>query len=207
LFGKLNLAVKGLKKTSGGAQSTRESELLKLKAAHPVIAEILTYRELSKIKSTYLDTLPELLDKSSRIHTNFEQTGAVTGRLSSFDPNMQNIPIRSEAGREIRKAFLARPGFELAAFDYSQLELRIAAIMSGDKKMKKAFLEGKDIHAMTASEVFNIPEPDVTDDMRREAKVINFGILYGMGVNALSQALEVRGRKSFWRSISTTSTA
>lgn len=191
LFDKLKLEVKGLKKTGKGAHSTRESELLKLRDAHPVIEEILSYRELFKIKSTYLDTLPNLLDKEGKVHTTFDQTGTATGRLSSSDPNLQNIPIRSEAGREIRKAFLASPGFKLVAFDYSQIELRIAAILSGDEKMLKAFKAGKDIHTLTASEIFNIPENEVTETMRRRAKVINFGILYGMGSKALSQGIGV----------------
>lgn len=200
LFGKLGLAQKGLKKTEKGALSTRESELLKIKNLHEVILEILNFRELSKIKSTYLDTLPKMRDMRGRIHTNFDETGTVTGRLSSSEPNLQNIPTRSESGREMRRAFMARPGFELVAFDYSQIELRIAAILSGDKKVIKAFREGKDIHAITAAEVFNVPENKVTDNMRREAKVINFGILYGMGINALSQALEVPREKAqeFW---------
>ena len=200
LFGKLNLTIKGLKKTGKGVLSTRESELSKLKGAHPVISEILSYRELTKIKSTYLDTIPKILDKEGRVHTTFDQTGAATGRLSSSDPNLQNIPIRSEVGREMRKAFRARDGFELIAFDFAQVELRIAAILSGDKKIKKAFQEGKDIHAITAAEVFNVPEEQVTEGMRREAKVINFGILYGMGVNALAAALEVPRAQAqeFW---------
>ena len=200
LFDKLKLTARGLKKTEKGAASTRESELLKLKDAHPIIAKILSYRELSKIKSTYLDTLPKLLDKEGRVHTTYDQTGAVTGRLSSSEPNLQNIPIRSETGREIRKAFLARESFELVAFDYSQLELRIAAILSGDEKMKRAFRERKDIHAITAAEVFNVPEGEVTENMRRKAKVINFGILYGMGVGALAQSLDVPRAEAqkFW---------
>lgn len=201
LFEKLKLTKKGLKKTGKGSLSTRFSELFKLKESHPIIKDILAYRELAKIKSTYLDTLPELLDEAGRVHTTFDETGTVTGRLSSFNPNLQNIPIRSKAGREMRKAFLATPGFELAAFDYSQLELRIAAILSGDKKMIKAFKEGKDIHAATASEIFNVPEDKITDEMRREAKVINFGILYGMGIKALAQSLEMPREKAeaFWR--------
>src|SRR3989338_6104808 len=200
LFEKMGLTAKRLKKTGTGAKSTRESELLKLKGIHPVITELLSYRELAKLKSTYLDTLPPMADANGRVHTTYDQAGTVTGRLSSSDPNLQNIPIRSETGREVRKAFLARQGFELVAFDYSQLELRIAAILSRDKKMTRAFAEGKDIHTATAVEIFNVRENEVTDSMRREAKVINFGILYGMGVNALSQALEVPRDKAqeFW---------
>ncbi|OGF51920.1 hypothetical protein A3I27_01030 [Candidatus Giovannonibacteria bacterium RIFCSPLOWO2_02_FULL_43_11b] len=200
LFEKMKLTAKGLKKTGTGAKSTRESELLKLKGTHPVIEELLSYRELAKLKSTYLDTLPKMADAKGRVHTTYDQAGTATGRLSSSDPNLQNIPIRSEAGREVRRAFLARSGFELVAFDYSQIELRIAAILSGDKKMIRAFNEGKDIHTATAVEIFNVKENEVTDNMRREAKVVNFGILYGMGVNALSQALEVSREKAqeFW---------
>ena len=200
LFEKLKLEMKGLKKTVKGARSTRESELLKLKDRHPVIEKILNYRELSKLKSTYIDALPPLADVEGRVHTNYEQTGTVTGRLSSSEPNMQNIPMRSEIGRKIRRAFIAEKGFELVSFDYSQIELRIAAILSKDKKMTKAFKEGKDIHSITASEIFNVKESDVTDDMRRKAKVINFGILYGMGVGALSQGMGVSRDEAerFW---------
>ena len=167
---------------------------------HPVIEKILNYRELSKLKSTYIDALPPLADVEGRVHTNYEQTGTVTGRLSSSEPNMQNIPMRSEIGRKIRRAFIAEKGFELVSFDYSQIELRIAAILSKDKKMTAAFKEGKDIHSITASEIFNVKESDVTDDMRRKAKVINFGILYGMGVNALSQGMGVSRDEAerFW---------
>ncbi len=200
LFEKLKLEVRGLKKTGKGARSTRESELSKLKNSHPAIPEILSYRELSKLKSTYLDALPKLTDGAGRVHTTFDQTGTVTGRLSSLAPNLQNIPIRSEAGREVRKAFVASPGFSLVSFDYSQMELRVAALLSGDEKMKRAFRGGKDIHAVTASEIFNVPEADVTQRMRRDAKVINFGILYGMGINALAQSMEVPRERAqaFW---------
>ncbi len=200
LFERLKLEIKGIKKTPGGARSTRESELLKLKNLHPLIPEILSYRELAKLKSTYLDALPKLADESGRVHTTFDQTGTATGRLSSSEPNLQNIPIRSEAGREIRKAFIASKGFSFVSFDYSQIELRIAAILSNDRKMKRAFQEGKDIHTITAAEIFNLPEAEVTPEMRRDAKVINFGILYGMGVNALAQAMEVPREKAeqFW---------
>ncbi|MDP3785292.1 MAG: DNA polymerase [bacterium] len=201
LFGRLKLEARGIKKTPGGARSTRESELLKLKNAHPVIKELLSYRELSKLKSTYLDALPSLADASGRVHTTFDQTGTVTGRLSSLEPNLQNIPIRSEAGREVRKAFIASKGFSLVSFDYSQLELRIAAILSSDRKMKRAFQEGKDIHAATAAEIFNVPEEEITPEMRRDAKVINFGILYGMGVNTLARSMEVSRERAeaFWQ--------
>ncbi|MBI2609759.1 DNA polymerase I [Candidatus Giovannonibacteria bacterium] len=191
LFERIGLQAKGLKKTAKGSRSTRESELFKLKNAHPIIELILAHRELSKLKSTYIDAIPKLADKDERVHTTFDQTGTVTGRLSSLEPNLQNIPIRSEEGRKIRKAFRAAPGFELVAFDYSQLELRIAAILARDKKMLEAFKTGKDIHAITAAEIFNVPEDRVTEQMRRKAKVINFGILYGMGINALAEGMGV----------------
>lgn len=191
LFGKLGLSAPGLKKTATGARSTRESELVKLKNLHPIVGEILAFRELAKLKSTYADALQHLADPQGRVHTTYDQTGTVTGRLSSSEPNLQNIPIRSEFGRAVRAAFQASPGFELISFDYSQLELRIAAILSGDKKMQRAFQEGRDIHIETASEIFNVPPREVTDAMRRRAKTINFGILYGMGASALSQSLEI----------------
>lgn len=200
LFEKLKLWAPKARKTPGGARSTREEELLKLREAHPVIRDILKYREIFKLKSTYLDALPRLADGEGRVHTTFLQTGTQTGRLSSAEPNLQNIPIRSELGREIRKAFLASQDFSLVSFDYSQIELRIAAILSGDEKMSRAFREGKDIHAVTAVEVFNVKESMVTPAMRRDAKVINFGILYGMGVNALAQSMEVSRERAetFW---------
>ena len=200
LFEKLKLSVPKARKTPSGARSTREEELLKLREAHPVVRDILKYRELFKLKSTYLDALSRLADEGGRVHTTFLQTGTQTGRLSSAEPNLQNIPIRSELGREVRKAFLASPGFSLVSFDYSQIELRIAAILSGDEKMSRAFREGKDIHAVTAAEVFNVRESMVTPAMRRDAKVINFGILYGMGVNALAQSMEVPRERAeaFW---------
>ncbi len=200
LFEKLKLSVKGGKKTSSGARSTRESELIKIKDLHPSISKILQFRELSKLQNTYIDALPKLADESGRVHTTFVQTGTSTGRVSSAEPNLQNIPIRSEYGREVRKAFIARQGSELVAFDYSQLELRIAAILSKDRKMISAFRAGKDIHTITAREIFNVSESEVTSEMRREAKVINFGILYGMGINALAAAMEVSREKAerFW---------
>ena len=191
LFEKLKLDTKKIKKTGGGEKSTRFSELLKLKGLNPIIDAILKYRELAKLKSTYVDALPELVGEDGRIHTTFLQTGTATGRLASRDPNLQNIPIRTELGREVRAAFTAPKGKAILTADYSQIELRIAAILSGDKKMKEAFIEGKDIHTMTASEVFNTPEKKVTSEMRRRAKVINFGILYGMGKRALAENLGI----------------
>ncbi len=189
LFDKLGLKAKGMKKTAGGAQSTRESELDKLKDLHPIIPHILEHRELQKLLSTYIDTIPTLLEADGRLHTSFIQTGTTTGRMSSQNPNLQNIPVKSELGRRIRKGFVAEEGFELAAFDYSQIELRLASILSDDEKLMNIFKSGRDVHAEVASQVFKVDIQDVDKEMRRKAKVINFGILYGMGVNALKQNL------------------
>lgn len=189
LFEKMELKIKNSKKTDGGAVSTRASELDKLKGVHPIIEKILSYREFQKLLSTYIDNLPELLGEDGKLHTHFLQTGAATGRLASQNPNLQNIPIKSELGRNIRHAFVASPGHKLIAFDYSQIELRIAAILSGDEKLITIFKKGEDVHSATARLIFNISPDKVTSEMRRRAKVINFGILYGMGVNALKQNL------------------
>jgi DNA polymerase-1 len=180
---------KKMKNTPGGARSTKESELDKLKDSHPIIPLILEYRELQKLLSTYIDTIPDFIGADGRLHASFIQTGATTGRFSSGNPNLQNIPIKTERGKNIRNAFIAKQGYVLASFDYSQIELRIAALMSQDSFFIKSFREGKDIHKAVAMKVFNVGENDVTADMRRRAKVINFGILYGMGVNALRQNL------------------
>ncbi len=189
LFDKLRLAVKGLKKTEGGARSTRASELDKLKGAHPIVEDILAHREIQKLLSTYIDAIPPLLDKDNRLHADFIQTGTTTGRFSSANPNVQNIPIKSELGKNIRRAFVATPGYKLLALDYSQIELRVTAILSGDRDLINIFKEGKDVHASVASKVFGVPEDKVTSEMRRRAKVINFGIIYGMGINALKDSL------------------
>jgi len=189
LFNKLNLNLKYQKKTSTGAKSTKESELQKMKDLHPVVPLILDYRELSKLVSTYIDPIPKMVDKENRLHTKFIQTGTTTGRMASQNPNLQNIPISSENGRVIRKAFLAEEGFKLMAFDYSQIELRVAAFLSGDEKLIQIFKSGEDVHSSVASYVFGVPKEEVSREMRRQAKVINFGILYGMGVNALQQNL------------------
>lgn len=189
LFNKLGLSVKGIKKSAGGAISTRESELEKLKDLHPIIPKILEYRELQKLLSTYIDTIPDLVKEDGRLHANFIQTGTTTGRFASNNPNLQNIPIKTERGKNIRNAFVAPSGYVLASFDYSQIELRVAALMSQDEYFIKAFNEGKDIHSAVAMKVFSVDEENVTYDMRRRAKVINFGILYGMGVNALRENL------------------
>lgn len=174
-----------LKKTASGARSTKESELEKLKGVHPVIDKILEYRELAKLLSTYIDPLPTLTDPKDRLHAIFLQAGTTTGRMSSQNPNLQNIPIKTDLGRRVRGGFIADKGTVLLSFDYSQIELRIAAICSGDKNLIDIFKEGQDVHTGVASRVFKVKESEVTKDMRRQAKVINFGILYGMGVNAL----------------------
>jgi DNA polymerase I len=185
LFVKMGLKVKGQKKTASGAMSTRESELEKFRELHPIIDSILKYRELQKLLSTYIDSIPTLLEKDGRLHTTFVQTGAVTGRMASHNPNLQNIPIKTELGRNIRKAFISEDGFKLVALDYSQIELRLAAILSGDEHLIDIFKSGRDVHTEVASRVFKVPAENVDKEMRRKAKVINFGILYGMGVNAL----------------------
>ncbi len=192
LFTKMGIGVDGKrqKKTATGQLSTKESELVKLKEGNPIIEHILAHRELSKLLGTYIDAIPPLLDAESRLHTSFIQTGTTTGRLSSQNPNLQNIPIKSELGRRIRRAFIAPKGYKLAAFDYSQIELRLAALLSGDEKLIAIFKRGEDVHAAVAAEVFGIPQSEVTYEQRRRAKVINFGILYGMGVNALRENLK-----------------
>ena len=190
LFDKLELIVKNHKKTGGGARSTRESELEKMKDLHPIIDKIFAYRELQKLLSTYIDNIPLLLDKDGRLRAEFLQTGTTTGRMSSQNPNLQNIPVRTELGRNIRKAFVAAKGFKLVALDYSQIELRVAAFLSRDEKLIENFKNGGDIHTKVASEIFDAPIDMVDDEMRREAKVINFGIQYGMGVGALAQNLK-----------------
>ncbi len=189
LFDTLGLKTKNAKKTAGGQRSTKESELEKLKDQHPIIEDILRYRELQKLVSTYIDNLPNLVTTDGKIHSTLLQTGTTTGRMSSRDPNLQNIPARSEEGRAIRKAFEAEAGYTLVAIDYSQIELRIAAILSGDEMLIDIFKRGEDIHKGVAARVFGVKDEEVTDNMRRQAKVINFGILYGMGVNALKQNL------------------
>ena len=191
LFDKLNLSAKGLKKTAGGARSTRETELLKLKSEHPVVEKILAYRELQKLLSTYIDNLPSMLDAENVLHTTLNQNGTTTGRMSSNNPNLQNIPARDGLGAAVRGAFVAREGYKLLSFDYSQIELRVLAILSGDQKLKEIFLTGRDIHSSVAAQVFGVLESEISKEMRRRAKVINFGIIYGMGVNALRVNLGV----------------
>lgn len=189
LFDKMGLTAKGLKKTEGGARSTRESELEKLREAHPIIEAVLRYREYQKLLSTYIDAIPDLLDENDRLHTTLHQTGTTTGRMSSSDPNLQNIPNREGVGERIRDAFVAPRGTILLACDYSQIEMRVLAILSGDEGLLQIFREGSDVHTSVASRVFHVDPTAVTKDMRRRAKVINFGIVYGMGVTALQRSL------------------
>ncbi len=189
LFDELKIIPEKMKKTAGGQRSTRESELEKMLDAHPIISDILEYRELKKLLSTYIDNLPLMLGADNRLHAEFLQTGTTTGRMASQNPNLQNIPMRSERGRAIRHAFVASEGFSLVALDYSQIELRIAAILSGDKKLCEIFKSGRDVHTEVAVQVFHVAPETVDAEMRRRAKIINFGILYGMGVNALRAQL------------------
>lgn len=181
------------KKTKTGQYATGEEVLVKLTGAHEIVGKILDYRELVKLKNTYVDTLPELVNpRTGRIHTSYNQVVAVTGRLSSDNPNLQNIPIRTERGREIRKAFIPRnENYVLLSADYSQIELRIIAELSGDEGMIEAFKSGQDIHAATAAKVYNIPLEEVTSDLRRNAKMVNFGIIYGISAFGLSERLNI----------------
>jgi len=172
-----------------GSFSTKVSVLEELEEDNPIIREILAYRELQKLLSTYIDVIPKMTSGDGRLHAKFLQNGTTTGRFSSQDPNLQNLPIKTELGRKIRDGFIVPRGYKLAAFDYSQIELRMVAILSGDKKMTQIFREKKDIHAGVASFVFGVPLGDVNNEMRRRAKVINFGIIYGMGVSALRKNL------------------
>lgn len=177
------------KKTATGQRSTKESELEKLREVHPIIGDILEYRSLSKLLGTYIENLPQMLDADNRLHAQFLQYGAVTGRMASEKPGLQNIPIRTERGKAIRHAFIAPKGSVLLSLDYSQIELRLAAILSKDEKLMAIFREGRDVHREVAALVFDVPPEKVDYEMRRRAKIINFGILYGMGVNALRQQL------------------
>lgn len=185
LYDELKIIPEKQKKTATGVRTTREEELLKLQGAHPIIADILAYRELQKLLSTYIEKISALIAEDGRLHAYFLQTGTTTGRMASDSPNLQNIPVKTDYGRRIRTAFCAEKGNVLTAIDYSQIELRIAAGLSGDEKLIQVFRDGGDVHAAVASEVFGVPPEKVDREMRRKAKVINFGILYGMGVNAL----------------------
>ncbi len=197
LFDELNLTDKA-KKTKTGQYKTDEQTLASLEGRHPIIADILAWREASKLKSTYLDSLPKfIVPQTGRIHTYFHQLVAATGRLASSDPNLQNIPVRSEAGRRIRKAFVPRKSqisnlkFEILSCDYSQIELRVMAALANDATMIEAFRNHTDIHTVTASKVFVVEPENVTSDMRRTAKMVNFGIIYGISAFGLSQRLGI----------------
>ena len=172
-----------------GSFSTKVSVLEELEGDNPIIKKILSYRELQKLLSTYINVIPKMVEEDGRLHAKFLQDGTTTGRFSSQEPNLQNLPIKTELGKKIRNGFVADKGSKLLACDYSQIELRVAAILSGDKKMTKIFKEGKDIHAGVASFVFGVPMDSVDAEMRRQAKVINFGIMYGMGVSSLRKSL------------------
>ncbi|MBC8132118.1 MAG: DNA polymerase I, partial [Deltaproteobacteria bacterium] len=189
LFGKLGLPV--VRKTKTGA-STDADTLEELAALHPVPAKIVEYRGLAKLKGTYIDALPALVNaQTGRLHTSFNQAVAATGRLSSSDPNLQNIPIRTEVGRRIRQAFIAKPGTQLVSADYSQIELRVLAHFSNDPAFVEAFRSGQDIHQRTAAEVFAVPPESVTPEQRRIAKAINFGLVFGQTDFGLAQALRI----------------
>ncbi len=187
LFQKLKINAAGVKKTRGGAISTDIRTLITIQGRHPIVKNLLEYREFFKLQSTYVQPLQDLIGKDGRIHTTYIQTGTSTGRLSSQNPNLQNIPIGSDLATELRKAFVAEDGYELAAFDYSQIELRVLASLSGDPKMIEAFNNDLDIHKLTAANVFNVTLEKVTPEMRRLAKTLNFGVVYGMGAFAFAK--------------------
>lgn len=189
LFEDMGLPSKGIKKSKTGAYSTNIATLEKLHDAHPIIQKIMDYRELEKLVSTYIDVIPDMVGDDGRLHAEFLQNGTVTGRFSSRNPNMQNIPTRTEMGRKIRKGFIAESGWSLVSLDYSQIELRILAMLSGDPALIRIFQEGRDIHSAVAALIGQVPEDQVDREMRRKAKIVNFGILYGMGVNSLQKQM------------------
>ncbi|MEI7513618.1 MAG: DNA polymerase I, partial [bacterium] len=181
-----------LKKLPSGGYSTGAEELEKLRGTSPIVELVIEFRELSKLKNTYIDALPELINiKTGRIHTSFNQAITATGRLSSSNPNLQNIPIRSAVGQDIRKAFIADRGFSILSADYSQIELRVIAHIAKDEAMIKAFISGCDIHTSTASKVYRVKENMVTPEMRRNAKVVNFGVVYGVSPHGLARQTEL----------------
>lgn len=188
IFKELKIPSSGLKKTSKGSISTKEDQLKKIQSAHPLIPLILQHRELSKLKNTYLETLLKLADQNARVHTHYNQTGTATGRLSSDNPNLQNIPLQGEWAKALRKGFIPEKGYLFLAFDYSQIELRLTAHLSQDEKLLEIFQKDQDVHLLTAKEIFNLPLEKITPEMRRQAKTLNFGILYGMGARAFAEA-------------------
>src|SRR6185295_12308965 len=196
LFDKMNLAPAG-RRSRGKARSTAADILADLALVHELPRRVLEFRELAKLKSTYVDALPPLIEPATgRLHTRLSQTGAATGRLSSSDPNLQNIPVRTELGRRIRAAFVAQPGWTLLSADYSQIELRLLAHFSEDEVLTEAFRTGQDIHARTAQEVFGVGAMAQTAEHRRAAKAINFGIIYGLSPFGLSQQLNIEPKEA-----------
>jgi DNA polymerase-1 len=192
LFKRLGLPTRGVGKTKSGHYSTRAGVLEDLQGAHPIVDTILAHRELSKLKSTYVDALPQLVNPhTGRVHTSYNQTGTVTGRLSSSNPNLQNIPIRSPEGRRVRRAFVAEEGWQLIGADYSQVELRVMAHVSGDTSLISAFERGEDIHATTAAAVYGVPLGEVSYEQRRIAKAVNFGLIYGQSAYGLSKQVGI----------------
>lgn len=195
LYETLGLGSK-IKKTKTGQKSTNATELEKIKDEHPVVAMIIEYRELTKLLSTYVDLLPSFVKEDGKIHAHFIQTGAGTGRFSCEDPNLQNLPVKTELGQKVRGAFIASKGKTLLSCDYAQVDLRAAAILSHDENLVEIFEKGIDVHTGTAARVFGVEENKVTPDMRRKAKAINFGILYGMGVTALKEGMGVERKEA-----------
>jgi DNA polymerase-1 len=195
LYDELHLGTK-IKKTKTGQKSTNVSELEKIKDEHPVVGMVLEYRELTKLLSTYIDLLPSFVKEDGRIHAHFVQTGAGTGRFSCEDPNLQNLPVKSELGQKVRGAFVAGKGKVLLSCDYAQIDLRAAAILSKDENLVEIFEKGIDVHTGTAARVFGVSEDAITPEMRRKAKAINFGILYGMGVTSLKEGMGVERKEA-----------
>ncbi len=195
LYNDMGLGSK-IKKTKTGQKSTNVTELEKIKDEHEVVPLILEYREVTKLLSTYIDTLPTFIQSDGRVHAKFVQTGAGTGRFSCEDPNLQNLPVKTELGKRVREAFVAEEGKVLLSCDYAQVDLRAAAILSGDPHLVEIFEKGIDVHTGTAARVFHVKEEDVTPLMRRHAKAINFGILYGMGVTALKEGMGVERKEA-----------
>ena len=190
LFEKMELPTKGIKKSKTGTYSTNAKMLEKIQDEHEIIAYIFEYRELQKLLSTYIDVIPMMVANDERLHAEFLQNGTATGRFSSRNPNLQNIPTRTELGRKIREGFIAEPGKVFVSLDYSQIELRILALLSGDENLIKIFTDGRDIHTAVASQIAGVSESDVDRVMRNKAKAVNFGILYGMGVNSLKKNMD-----------------
>lgn len=189
LFENMELPTKGIKKSKTGSYSTNAKTLEKLEEEHPIIALISEYRELDKLLSTYIDNIPDMVGDDHRLHAEFVQNGTVTGRFSSRNPNMQNIPTRTDLGRKIREGFVAAAGTQLVSLDYSQIELRCLALLSGDEALIKIFNDGEDIHSAVAALIGDVPMNKVDREMRRKAKIVNFGILYGMGINSLKKQM------------------